>query len=155
MASSQLLMFRGRYEHAMTDKGRISVPSKFREVLRNKYEDETLIVTNFDKCLVAYPLKEWDEIERKVAQFPQFKQEVVSFLRYLMGGATDCVVDGQGRILIPPSLRAYAGIEREVVLLGMLNRFEIWAKEVWEKEQRARGFEEFKQSTRVLVGEGL
>ncbi len=67
-------MFRGMYEHTMTDKGRISVPAKFREVLRDKYGDETLIVTNFDRCLVAYPLKEWNEIERKVAELPQFRR---------------------------------------------------------------------------------
>jgi len=148
-------MFRGRYEHTMTDKGRISVPSKFREVLRAKYSDETLIVTNFDRCLTAYPVKEWDGIESRISELPQFKTEVISFLRYLMGGAVDCPVDGQGRILIPPSLRGHAKIEKEVVLLGMLTRFEIWSKEVWEKEESAKAFEEFKKSSEVLVGEGL
>jgi MraZ protein len=139
----------------MTDKGRISVPAKFREVLRDKYGDETLIVTNFDRCLVAYPLKEWNEIERKVAELPQFRQEVISFLRYLMGGAVDCPIDGQGRILIPQSLRNHARIKREVVMIGMLTRFEIWAKEIWEEEESKRAYEEFIKSKETLAGQGL
>ncbi len=148
-------MFRGRYEHRMTDKGRVSIPSRFREVLKQKYRDETLIVTNFDRCLAAYPVKEWMEIERKVSHLPQFKPEVITFLRYLMGGAVECPIDGQGRILIPPSLRTHARLQREVVMLGMLTRFEIWSKEVWEKEEAQKGFEEFRRSSEVLVGEGL
>ena len=155
VASLENLMFRGRYEHTMTDKGRVSVPSKFREVMRSKYSEETLIVTNFDKCLMAYPITEWNEIEKKVVEFPQFKQEVISFLRYLMGSAVDCPIDGQGRILIPPSLRAGAGIQKEVTLIGMLNRFEIWGKEVWEAEEAERAFEKFRKSTEILVGDGL
>jgi MraZ protein len=139
----------------MTDKGRISVPSKFREVLRDKYGDEALIITNFDRCLAAYPIKEWNEIERKVAELPQFKQDVISFLRYLMGGAVDCPIDGQGRILIPQSLRNHAQIKRDVVMIGMLTRFEIWAKEVWEEEESKKAYEEFKRSRETLAGQGL
>jgi len=82
-------MFRGRYEHTMTDKGRISVPAKFRDVLNDKYGEESLIITNFDRCLIVYPLKEWNEIERRAAELPQFKQEVISFLRHLIGNADD------------------------------------------------------------------
>ena len=148
-------MFRGRYEHTMTDKGRVSMPAKFREVCKEKYGDETFVITNFDKCLVAYPLKEWNEIERKVSELPQFKQEVISFLRYLMGGAVDCPLDGQGRVLIPQTLRSHAHINKEVVMVGMLTRIEIWSKEVWEVEQSERAYEEFKKSRETLAGEGL
>jgi len=139
----------------MTDKGRVSIPSKFREVCREKYGDETLIITNFDKCLVAYPLKEWNEIERKVSELPQFKQEVISFLRYLMGGAVDCPLDGQGRVLIPQSLRNHARINRELIMIGMLTRIEIWSKEVWEDEEAGRAYDEFKKSRDILAGQGL
>ena len=139
----------------MTDKGRVSIPAKFREVCRDKYTDETLIITNFDKCLVAYPLKEWNEIEKKVSSLPQFKQEVISFLRYLMGGAVDCPLDGQGRVLIPQSLRTHARIDKEVIMLGMLTRIEIWSKEVWEEEEQGRAYEEFKKSREILAGQGL
>jgi len=139
----------------MTDKGRISVPSRFREVLRDKYGDETLIITNFDKCLAAYPVKEWNDIEKKAADLPQFKQEVISFLRYLMGAAVDCPIDSQGRVLIPQSLRGHAQIRRDVVMIGMLTRFEIWSKEVWEEEESKKAYEEFKRSREILAGQGL
>lgn len=139
----------------MTDKGRVSIPAKFRDVCREKYGDETFVITNFDKCLVAYPLKEWNEIERKVSELPQFKHEVISFLRYLMGGAVDCPLDGQGRVLIPQSLRNHARIDRELVMIGMLTRIEIWSKEVWEQEEANRAYEEFKKSRDILAGQGL
>lgn len=139
----------------MTDKGRVSMPAKFREVCKEKYGDETFVITNFDKCLVAYPLKEWNEIERKVSELPQFKQEVISFLRYLMGGAVDCPIDGQGRVLIPQPLRNHAHINKDVVMVGMLTRIEIWSKEVWDVEQSERAYEEFKKSRETLAGQGL
>lgn len=147
-------MFRGRYEHTMTDKGRLSIPVKFRDVCRDKYGDDTFVVTNFDKCLVAYPLKEWNEIERKVSELPQFKEEVVSFLRYLMGSAVDCPLDSQGRVLIPQSLRSHAGIGRDVIMVGMLTRFEIWAKEIWQQEA-GESYEKFKRSRQMLNSQGL
>lgn len=148
-------MFRGRYEHTMTDKGRVSIPAKFREICREKYGEETFVITNFDKCLVAYPLKEWNEIERRVSELPQFKQEVISFLRYLMGGAVDCPLDGQGRVLIPQSLRSHARIDKELIMIGMLTRIEIWSREVWEEEEQARAYDEFKKSRDILAGQGL
>lgn len=148
-------MFRGRYEHTVTDKGRVSIPARFREVCREKYGDEIFVITNFDKCLVAYPLKEWNEIERKVSELPQFKHEVISFLRYLMGGAVDCPLDGQGRVLIPQSLRKHARIDRELIMIGMLTRIEIWSKEVWEQEEAGRAYDEFKKSRDILAGQGL
>jgi MraZ protein len=148
-------MFRGRYEHTITDKGRISVPSRFRDLIRNKYSEETLIITNFNQCLAAYPLAEWYEIENKVAELPQFKQEVISFLRYLMGGAVECPIDGQGRILVPQSLRSYAKLDKEVVLIGMLNRFEVWSKEIWENEESLKSYEEFQKSSEILAGQGI
>lgn len=148
-------MFRGRYEHTMTDKGRISVPAKFRDVLNDKYGEESLIITNFDRCLIVYPLKEWNEIERRAAELPQFKQEVISFLRHLIGNADDCPIDGQGRILLPQSLRNHAQIKRDVVMIGMLTKFEIWAKEIWDEEESKRAYEEFKRSREILSAQGL
>jgi len=148
-------MFRGRYVHTISSTGRVSIPSRFREVCRDKYSDETFVVTNFDKCLVAYPLKEWNEIEQKVSELPQFKQEVTSFLRYLMGGAVDCPIDGQGRVLIPNSLREYANINKEVVMIGMLKKIEIWAKELWDAEESVKAFEQFKKSREILAEHGL
>ncbi|MGH7801932.1 MAG: division/cell wall cluster transcriptional repressor MraZ [Thermodesulfobacteriota bacterium] len=148
-------MFRGRYEHTMTDKGRISVPAKFRDVLNDKYGEESLIITNFDRCLIVYPLQEWNEIERRAAELPQFKQEVISFLRHLIGNADDSPIDGQGRILLPQSLRNHAQIKRDVVMIGMLTKFEIWAKEIWDEEESKKAYEEFNRSREILAAQGL
>jgi len=109
-------------------KGRIKLPSRYWEVLQNKY-DHNLIITNLDGCLSAFPLKEWNLVEERILALPTMKREVRYFKRYFLGGAVDCWVDKQRRILIPQSLRAYAGLKKEVVLVGVINRFEIWAKE--------------------------
>lgn len=125
-------MFRGRFEHNLDLKGRVSVPSKFREILSTNF-DERLIITNFDECLWAYPYAEWQVIENKVAALPQFKPEVKALQRVFVSAATECPLDGQGRILIPQTLRDYAGIARDLVFVGMTKRIEIWAKGRWEK----------------------
>lgn len=125
-------MFRGRFEHGLDLKGRVSIPAKFREVLTANY-DERLIVTNFDNCLWAYPYAEWRVIEEKVAALPQFKPEVKALQRVFVSAATECPVDKTGRVLIPQTLRDYAGITRDLVFVGMTRRIEIWSKERWQK----------------------
>lgn len=124
-------MFRGRYTHQVDTKGRLSIPSRFRETLAQAF-DERLIITNFDQCLWAYPVAEWQELERKVAALPQFMEEVKALQRVFISAAAECPIDRQGRILIPPTLREYAAIGREVVIVGMTRRFELWARERWE-----------------------
>ena len=126
-------MFRGRFEHAIDNKGRTSIPSKFREILITNY-DERLIITNFDACLWAYPVAEWQIIENKVAALPQFKPEVKALQRMFISAATECPIDKQGRILIPPTLRDYAGLSKEIVFVGMTKRIEVWAKDRWASE---------------------
>ena len=148
-------MFRGRYEHTVTNTGRVSIPSRFREVCRDKYGEETFVITNFDKCLVAYPMKEWNEIETKISELPQFRQDVTAFMRYLMGGAVDCPIDSQGRVLIPQSLRNHANINKEVVMIGMLKKIEIWAKETWDEQESKSSYEQFKKSREILAEHGL
>lgn len=148
-------MFRGRYEHTMTKTGRVSIPSKFREVLRKNNSDETFVITNFDSYLIAYPMREWSELERKLSKISLTDSEATSSIRYLMGNAVDCPIDNQGRVLIPQSLRSYAGIETEVVLVGMLKKVEIWSRETWEKENGSGAFENFRQSREVLAKYGL
>ena len=124
-------MFRGRYYHQIDTKGRLSIPSRFREILASSY-DERVIITNFDQCLWAYPVPEWAELEKKVGALPQFMDEVKALQRVFISAATECPIDKQGRILIPPSLREYAAIDREVVVVGMTRRFELWARERWD-----------------------
>lgn len=125
-------MFRGRFEHGIDAKGRSSLPAKFRDVLAAA-SDERLILTNFDGCLWGYPVAEWQKIEEKVAALPQFKPEVKALQRVFISAATECPIDPQGRILIPQTLRDYAGIKKDIVFVGMTRRIEIWAKENWAK----------------------
>lgn len=125
-------MFRGRFEYTIDAKGRLSIPAKFREVLNNHY-DPRLIVTNFDGCLWAYPVAEWVELENKVGSLPQFMDEVKALQRVFISAANECSIDKQGRVLVPPSLKSYAGLEGDVVLVGMTKRIEIWSMERWQK----------------------
>jgi MraZ protein len=124
-------MFRGRFEYTIDEKGRISLPARFREVLSANY-DERLIVTTFDQCLWAYPLPEWALIEEKIAGLPQFKSEVKALQRIFVSGAAECALDKQGRLIIPPVLRDYADLKKDVLFVGMTKRIEIWSKQRWE-----------------------
>lgn len=125
-------MFRGRFEYTIDEKGRTSLPAKFREVLSANY-DERLMITSFDQCLWAYPLPEWQVIEEKIAALPQFRSQVKALQRVFVSGATECPLDKQGRIIIPPTLREYGGLKKEIMFVGMTKRIEIWSKERWEE----------------------
>ena len=126
-------MFRGRYEHTIDQKGRTSIPSRFRELLSSKYSDDRLIVTSFvDPCLIAYPVAEWQAFEEKVRALPRFDPKVMQLKRVLISGATECPIDRNGRILIPPVLREFADLKREIVWAGMVDYIEIWAKDGWD-----------------------
>ncbi len=146
-------MFRGRFLHTIDEKGRIMIPAKFRDELRTRY-DECLIVTNFDGCLVAYPREEWHKLEEKLMQKSMVKREVKAFVRFFVSGATECSLDDQGRVLIPPPLREYAELERELVLAGMLNKIEIWNKQKWDHEISTSG-QNIDQLTEALADLGI
>ena len=126
-------MFRGRYEHTLDPKGRLKLPSKFWEVLQDKY-DHNLVITNFDGCLSAFPLPEWQRVEERIQSLPSMKREVRYFKRFFLGSAVDCGVDKQRRILIPQALRAYAELNRDIVCVGLTSHFEIWAKEKYDSQ---------------------
>lgn len=135
-------MFKGRYSHTLDSKGRLSIPSKFREVLADHQED-VLILTNFDSCLLGFTQEEWRLLEEKIRGQSMFstmlRQDMRAFVRYFFSGATECPLDRQGRVLVPPSLREFAELEKEVVLLGLANRIEIWSRQKWDgflKESR-------------------
>lgn len=146
-------MFRGRFEHTIDAKGRVSIPAKFRELLAEKYDDR-LMITNFDRCLVAYPYEEWRILEEKISSLSLVKKEVKAFQRFFISGAVECPIDKLGRILIPPSLREYAQLEKNVIFAGMLKRFEIWSKERWIEEIK-RSEEDFESIAAALADLGL
>ncbi len=146
-------MFRGRYEYTVDSKGRISIPPKFREILAERY-DSHLVITNFDHCLVAFPSEEWSTLEQKANALSLVKKEVRTFLRFFYSSGMDCVIDKQGRLLIPQTLRDYANLQKDVVLVGEGKKIEIWAKERWDEEFR-RSQENFDQISDTLAALGL
>jgi MraZ protein len=146
-------MFRGRFELALDDKGRLNIPSRFRDALRER-GDERIIVTNFDKGLVAYPFGEWLELEKKASRLSMVSREAKAFLRFFVSGATECAMDKQGRVLIPPVLREYAGLDKDIVVAGMLNKIELWSRERWDEVLRLSE-ENFDEMADVLSDLGI
>ena len=125
-------MFTGRFEYGIDDKSRVSIPAKFREVLSANH-DFRLILTNLDGCIVAYPYQEWLNIEEKISNTGAIRKEARAFLRYFYSGASECPLDKLGRILIPQTLKTDAHIKKNVVIVGVGKKIEIWAKEKWEE----------------------
>ena len=146
-------MFRGRYEHTIDIKGRISIPSKFREILNKEYDDR-LVITNFDHCLVAFPFEEWSLLEQKVGSFSLMRKDTSAFFRFFYSSAIDCAIDKQGRLLIPQTLREYANLQKDIVLVGEGKRIEIFAKERWLEEAR-KAEENFDQIRETLANLGI
>jgi transcriptional regulator MraZ len=122
-------VFKGTYRHRVDPKGRLPVPAAFRRLLR---EPGKVVVTLLDQCLAAYPPAEWARLEAQLERLPAFSRPVKALTRLLASRATDCEIDVQGRILLPAPLRDAAGLSRDAVVVGVLNRFEVWAPEAWE-----------------------
>ena len=146
-------MFRGRSIHTLDAKGRIRIPTRFRDILKTRYDDR-FVITNLDRCLIAYPLQEWEIIEEKLGSLSLVRQDVKAFQRFFISGATECSFDKQGRILIPQTLREHASLEREVVLAGMLRSFEVWSKDLWDEEIK-RAHDNFAEITTTLAELGI
>ncbi len=125
-------MFSGRYIHSIDDKGRVKLPCKIKESLMSNFNNTTLVLTNLDKCLVAYPIEEWRKLENKALKLPSMQKDVLEFLRYFFSGASELELDKMDRFLIPQSLKISGNIDKEVVLVGIINRFEIWNKDLWD-----------------------
>jgi MraZ protein len=134
-------MFRGRYQHTIDPKGRLSIPAKFRDAMA-QYGDHSgaLIVVPNEHSLEVHPLEEWQRIEDKLNSQPTFTPEVREFSRLYMSRAKDASLDGAGRILLPPDTRKQAGLERDVTLVGGGRRmFEVWDRARFEEYERTRG----------------
>ncbi len=120
-------MFIGEYQHSFDAKGRLIMPAKFRAQLGER----CIATRGMDHCLFVFPLDEWEILDQKLRKLPLTKTDARNFSRFIYSGATECELDMQGRILIPPHLRPYAALNREVVIIGVSSRMEIWAKERW------------------------
>lgn len=121
-------MFYGEYQHSVDAKGRVIVPSKFRDGLGEKF----IVTKGLDNCLFAYSAEEWSNLETKLKSLPFTDKDVRAFVRFFFAGATECEVDKQGRILIPQNLREYSGLEKDIYVIGVSTRVEIWDKTKWE-----------------------
>jgi len=126
-------VFSGRYDYTIDDKSRVSIPAKFRETLAANY-DMRLVLTNLESCIVAYPYKEWEIVQKQVANTPSPTPKHRTFKRLFFSGMSEVPIDKLGRILIPQSLKNYAGIRKDVVINGMSNMIEIWARERFEED---------------------
>lgn len=146
--------FRSKYDHTIDDKGRLSFPSRFRDVLR-QYESGVLIAIPWDNHLRAYPLVEWERLENRLkAEDSEQPEDLDKIIRYLESESCECVLDKQGRVLLPPALRAAIGLKRDIVLIGMIDRVEIWDKDTWDVECKV-GREHFGEHKASIKKKGI
>lgn len=129
-------MFRGVTNLNLDAKGRMAVPARYRERLQAESEGRVVVTVDRDGCLLIYPMGEWEAIERELVKLPTLNKQARRLQRLLIGHATECEFDAQGRILVPGPLREFAGIDRRVVLIGQGNKFELWDETTWS-ERRA------------------
>ena len=122
-------MFVGEYNHSIDSKGRVTVPSKFREMLGEHFT----VTKGLDGCLWVYPQEEWEKFSEKLANLPITKKDVRNFSRFFLAGACEAETDKMGRILLPQVLRDYAKLDGEAVIIGAGNRAEIWNRSAWEE----------------------
>jgi len=139
-------MFMGEYNHTVDEKGRLIIPAKYREELGNEF----VVTKGLDGCLFAYGLSEWQVLEEKLRALPLTNKDARAFARFMLAGAASVEIDKQGRILLPQVLRNFAKIEKEVVLIGVASRFEIWNKTKWEENSIDDNVEELAEKMENL-----
>ena len=120
-------MFIGEYEHNVDVKGRVIMPAKLREDIGDKF----IITKGLDGCLFAYSQSEWANFEEKLKSLPLAQKNARNFVRFFLSGAVECEIDKQGRFLIPSNLREHASLDKEIVIIGVGTRLEIWNRELW------------------------
>ena len=128
-------MFRGATKVTLDAKGRMSIPTRYRERIAARCDGQLVATVDLDYCLLIYPLPDWEDIERKLIRLPSLKEKTRSLQRLMLGHATEVEMDGHGRILLSRELRDFAALERHAMLLGQGNKFELWDEATW-KEKR-------------------
>jgi MraZ protein len=126
-------MFLGEYAHAIDNKGRVTIPAKYRGLVAAG----VVVTRGFDQNLICFPMTEWESLAKRIAAKPLSDQSMRAFRRRLFSGAVDLVPDRQGRILLPPYLREFAGIDDEVIIAGMNDYIELWSSDAWAAEKAA------------------
>lgn len=140
----------GEYLHTIDSKGRLIVPAKYREALGEKF----IATKGLDHCLFVYPIDEWQALEEKLRALPFTQPDARAFVRFFFSGATECELDKQGRILLPANLRDYAQLEKDVVLVGVSSRVEIWSQTLWTDYSR-QAEDAYASSAESLVNLGI
>src|SRR4030042_657878 len=137
-------MWYGEYAHTLDDKDRFILPAKFRDKISTLKKKRFYITRGLDGCLSLYAEDEWSKLEEKLSALSFTKQQSRSFNRLLFSGATEIIVDSQGRITVPPYLKEFAQIKRDIVIIGVVNRIEVWDKDTWNKfyQENRKRFEE-------------
>ena len=125
-------VFYGEYEYSLDEKGRLIIPSRIRDAMKQGGVTGFMITRGLDECLFLFSLQEWQKYIEKLETLPLVKGNARRFTRMFFSGAAECSPDRQGRIFIPPNLREHAHIEKDVVIIGVQNRLEVWAKSRWE-----------------------
>ena len=141
-------MFMGEYSHSVDAKGRLIVPAKFREQLG----DQFVVTKGVDGCLYVYSQEEWDRIEQKFREVNLTTKDARKLMRFFFAGAATCEVDKQGRILIPSVLREFAGLDKDVILVGVLTKIEIWDKTKYEE---ASSYDDMDETVEHMAELGL
>jgi MraZ protein len=130
-------MFRGATKITLDDKGRMVIPTRYREQIAEIAQGKLVVTVDKDQCLLIYPLPEWEQIERKLMSLPSLNATARRLQRLMVGHATDLPLDGHGRVLLPPELRDFAKLGRHGMLIGQGNRFELWDETRWNEKRDA------------------
>src|SRR3984885_14309356 len=128
-------MFRGANKLTLDAKGRLVMPTRYRERLQDRCGGKLVITVDKDQCLLIYPLPDWEEIERKLMRLPSMNPDARRLQRLMVGHATDLELDGHGRVLLPPKLREFGLLTRDAMLIGQGSRFELWDEARWNERQ--------------------
>ena len=122
-------MFLGEYQHSIDAKGRVIIPAKFREDLG----EEFILTKGLDGCLFVYPMDQWKELEQKLKSLPLTQKDARAFARFFFAGASEGELDKQGRVMIAPQLREYGNLSKDIMIIGVANRLEIWDVDKWQQ----------------------
>ena len=145
-------MFIGQFEYNLDEKGRVSIPGKFREKLPRVKKETTLVVArDLDNCLAVYPEEAWLKVAEKIQNLPRVEEDLQRFVRFFFSTAEECPLDKQGRILLSPELRRYARLEREIIFLGNFHKFEIWNREAWRAQEAINASPETQSRMKQLL----
>ena len=133
---SVLGLFRGASNLSLDDKGRMTMPSRYRQAILDMCEGNMIMTVDLDECLLLYPYAEWVEIEKKIASLPSLNKHARTLQRLLIGYATDVSMDKNGRLLVPPPLREFASLDKQIMLIGQGNKFELWDEAYWQQSTK-------------------